>query len=282
MDGPVNAPELTPQWREALSLAAGKRRIVVLGATDAGKSTFIRLFVRQADRPVALIDLDPGQKMIGPPGTASLGCLDPDRLEKFIFLGSTSASNIGAIARAGAAFAAAAGEERAFIVNTSGFVLGLGARLQGLTVRSIAPDLVVGIGPEASVLLASAEGVERFQLERSPAARRKSPAARAAIRQAAFEQALSGAGALQLDDVPFWPASPAHAEAPAADALPVCALADKDGTDMCIGVLEPTGIVHAPPPPQAPALIRLGKMWAAAGPAGGWRLLEKLKPSWTA
>jgi hypothetical protein len=219
--------------------------------------------------------------MLGAPGTASLGTIDAqgrERLEQFIFLGSTSATMFSAIASAAAALAERAGP---FIVNTSGFVRGLGARLQAMTVASIAPDLIVEIAdPEAPPIVTST-GVERIRLKPSPAARSKSTATRAAIRQAAFERALEGASLLTLPRPGIEPAPPAPFES---EARPVCALADEAGADMEIGILEafdPESLfVRSRTPARSPRLVRLGKMWAA--PGNGWKLLEKLGPSWCA
>ncbi len=272
---------LPPSWSEAIAEAGTRRRVLVLGGTDMGKSAFIRTFLESPDEAARLIDLDPGQKMLGPPGAATLGTAE--RLARFIFLGSTSASNIGGIARAAAALAEAA---EPFIVNTAGFVHGLGARLQALTVASVRPDLIVEIGDPATPPIVAAPNVPLVRLERSPMARTKSPAARAANRQAAFERALGGGSSLRLREAHVHPAPPALAFAPAKGALPVCALADADGRDMCIGVLqahdEESAVVHAIEPPRPIALIRLGKMWAAPGGKRAWRLLEKLSPAWSA
>ena len=69
---------LPPSWAAAIArIEEGLvRRVLVLGETDVGKSTFIRAAVSavsQVGAPLPLIDLDPGQKMIGSPGTAALG-----------------------------------------------------------------------------------------------------------------------------------------------------------------------------------------------------------------
>jgi polynucleotide 5'-hydroxyl-kinase GRC3/NOL9 len=265
------------RWKEAVDAAAGKQRILVLGPTDAGKSTFIRALARRTE--VELIDLDPGQKMIGPPGTAVLGRLYPERLDKMIFIGTTSASALGAIAGAGAALAAAA--QGRFVVNTAGFVRGLGARLQAMTAASVAPGLIVEIGGDADgPPIVHVEGVRLIRLERSPLATRKSPADRAAIRQGAFDRALADASPLRLAGVEVHPADAAFSPMPGA--FPVCALADAE--DMVVGVLqsaeEGAALVHAPLPERSVQQIRLGKMWAVPDGKGGWRLLEKLVPAW--
>lgn len=279
MDAAATRVHLDFAWREALDQAAEMRRIVVLGPTDAGKSTFIRALAEETE--AQLIDLDPGQKMIGSPGTATLGRLGSQDLEKMIFLGTTSASALGAIGRAGAALAAEA--EGRFIVNTAGFVRGLGARLQAMTVAAIAPDLIVEIGGDAAAPpIVRAEGVPLIRLERSPLAGRKSPAARTSIRQAAFERAISGASLLTLRQAGFDPGQPSFSAMP--EAFPVCALADAEGEDMAIGILEAVeegaALVHSVATDRAVAKIRLGKMWAAPDGKGGWRLVEKLVPAW--
>src|SRR4051812_13568510 len=61
----------SPAWAEALARIVSHpwRRVVVIGATDVGKSSFIRMAMASAaaSAPAALLDCDPGQKMVGPP-----------------------------------------------------------------------------------------------------------------------------------------------------------------------------------------------------------------------
>jgi hypothetical protein len=113
-------------------------------------------------------------------------------------------------------------------------------------------------------------------------ASRKSPAARAAIRQAAFERALSAASKLTLAGADILPGGPAFEAMPGA--FPVCSLAGNEGEDMAIGVLQAVEggwpLVHAAAPDRPVARIRLGKMWAAPDGKGGWWLLEKLSQAW--
>lgn len=268
--------DLSPEWREALSAAASSRRAIILGPTDVGKTTFIRALLEGPGQGARLIDLDPGQKMIGAPGTAARGTLE--RMERFIFLGTTSASALSAIA--GAAGALAAGAEP-FIVNTSGFVAGIGARLQAMTVASIDPDLIVEIG--AAGVVPPRPGARTIRLAASPLARRKSPAFRARLRQAAFDRALEGASLLRFAraDIELTPGALAPWER---KGRPVCALADGGGVDRAIGIVEAvderTIFVRAAARDEAVRLIRLGKMWAEPG-ADGWRLAARLSPSWT-
>jgi polynucleotide 5'-hydroxyl-kinase GRC3/NOL9 len=258
--------DLPPDWEAALARAEAASRVVVLGPTDAGKSSFIRaLLARRPGWP--LVDLDPGQKMVGWPGTTSLGRLGAEPgLDRFVWLGSTAVGGFNRLVAAGAALAG----EGPFVANTSGYVRGPGARLQAMTVAALRPDLVVAIAPPPEIA-----GLADLAIERSSRARRKSPAARRAVRQAAFERALAGAVELALPGR-FDPSPPAPFES---TARPVCCLADAAGEDMVLGLLLGERLL-AVPPPRPPAKVRLGSMWGERAD-DGWTLLEGLKPAWT-
>ena len=195
-------------------------------------------------------------------------------MERLVFIGTTSASALSAIARAARTLAEGA---EPFIVNTSGFVKGIGARLQAMTVAAIEPDLIVELGTEP---IATGTGVPIIRLERSPLARPKSPAARAALRQAAFDRELEGASTMAIEAAAFEPGPLAPWESPA---RPVCSLADADGHNLAVGILQgaegETLSVYTRGSTAEVRLVRLGKMWAEPK-EGGWRLLERLSPSW--
>ena len=277
---PHPSADLPESWRQALGQAAEKRRVLVLGATDVGKTTFVRTFLQNPGEATQLIDLDPGQKMIGPPGSVGLGQLE--RLERFLFIGTTSSTRLSAIARAAATLAAVAEGKGAFIVNTSGMVAGIGARLQAMTAAAVEPDLIVEIG--AGPIVKLPEGAALVRIEPSPLARPKTPSARAALRQASFDRALAGASLLilPLEAIEIQPAPPAAWKTPL---RPVCSLADDDGVDMKIGVLEAADdralYVRAAPPDRAVRLVRLGSIWVEPK-EGRWHLVERLAPSWKA
>lgn len=275
--------DLPTSWTAALARAAAAARTVVLGPTDMGKSRFIGALA--AARPeLVLLDLDPGQKMIGPPGSVSLGTLLPEpRLERFIFLGSTAVGSFGALVRAGASLAASTGT-RPLAVNTSGFVAGPGARLQLMTVQAIEADLVVAIGLDGALAaeLWRQTGPRLLSIDPARSARRKPPAARRAVRQHGLEEALQGAEPMALDrgGILFLPAPPASF---LSDARPVCALTDAQGEDMEIGILEEAGEgsvrLLARKPPRPVLSLRLGSLWVRME-AGKPRLLDSLSPAW--
>jgi len=269
------AVDLPHEWSETLDRLAKFRRIVVLGGVDVGKSSFIRALLERLGE-LSLIDLDPGQKMVGPPGTLSAGVADGEalRLRRFLFLGSTSSANIYQLTRGAAVLAAAA---EPFVANTSGFVLGLGARLQSATISALKADALVAIGPlePLAPILLMHPGLPLFSLRPSPLARRKTAGTRRAIRQAAFAEALAGAAEFELRGIEFEP-SPPLVPYPAGR-YPVCALADDQEMEigLLLGAEQDRVRIFARMPPRAPRRTLLGRMWAGERP-DGWKLLDML------
>ena len=76
--------QVNPDWRALASQVVKPQQIVlVIGATDAGKSTFCRFladFALATGFKVACVDADIGQSRIGPPTTVGVKCFVP-RLE---------------------------------------------------------------------------------------------------------------------------------------------------------------------------------------------------------
>jgi polynucleotide 5'-kinase involved in rRNA processing len=260
-------------WAEAIHALGKRRRMLVLGAADAGKTSFIRALSSPRTR-LALIDLDPGQKMIGPPGTLGFGSIDA--LERFVFIGSTRASSLSAIWRGAETLART---RRSFVVNTAGFIKGIGARLQAGTITAIRPYAIVLIGePDGlDALLAAHPNIPLLRLNRSPLARRKSAGERRRLRQAAFEEALREAETIPMPDAFFAPAPPRAFESAA---RPVCALGDAEGRYLSYGLLLDSATMLVRRPHGRAATVRLGKMWAEPL-EGGWRLRDTLDPAWS-
>jgi len=93
------APDVVCSDPDDSILAAELRRILVLGATGVGKSSFCRFLgerLLSAGREVAVVDADIGQKDIGPPAAVTLGYprlstpLEEIRPVRFFFVGATS------------------------------------------------------------------------------------------------------------------------------------------------------------------------------------------------
>ena len=93
--------EILPEWeRAAEAILARPGVVVLLGASDSGKTTLARILTerwRAAGRTVGLVDGDIGQSSLGPPTTVGLVILSPDlpitpspRPQVLHFVGSTS------------------------------------------------------------------------------------------------------------------------------------------------------------------------------------------------
>ena len=185
------------------------RTILVIGATDRGKSTYCHYLSRHllaAGDSVALVDADVGQKDIGPPGTITLGYPDVvmplHRLQPvaWYFVGAVSPAEHMCPMVAGTRQLADAARATRVIVNTTGFVHGLGCQLKGRKIEAIEPDVIVGLarGRELSALLAPYRHIRTLHLPPSPQARRKSPHQRRANREQAFRRYFSEARNVSL------------------------------------------------------------------------------------
>lgn len=227
-------------WAAALdAVAAGARRVMVVGATDTGKSTFCR-WLAAAGLPAVLVDADPGQPGLGPPACAALG-RPGEPVERLVFLGVLEPLRARAALLAAAARLAEAGAAggRLVVVNTCGFIRGPGQRLQTATAQAVRPDLVVCLErtTEAAALAeALAARTPVLRLPSSPAVRRKSQARRRRLREAALAAAFVGAVEQRV------PADrlPVERLVPLPEPVPprlLCALADAAGDDTALALL---------------------------------------------
>ncbi|MFC7737252.1 Clp1/GlmU family protein [Roseomonas sp. GCM10028921] len=273
-------PVETPlDWEAALHrIARGpSRRVLVLGAPDAGKSTFCGLLLAQAaglSRPAALLDTDPGQKQLGPPACVTLGRIagsGPPILSALAYLGAIEP--LGAWARLMESSAALAAEARAglLVINTCGLLRGPGRRLKLALIAALRPDLLVAIGEDRDLgaVLADHAALPSLALARPPLARRKGAGERRALRRAGFRDYLEGA--------PAWPLAIAglslHSDTGEAGPPPgrLLALANEAGADMALGRVirhDHQGFLHlrAPRPDRPVAGLR----WTRLSLDEGW------------
>ncbi len=236
--------ELPPAWAELIALlaAASWRRLVVLGGTDVGKSSFCRLLsshLASEGQRVALLDADLGQKMIGPPACVSLarctaaGSLD---LQHIRFVGEVSAAaNMAGTIAATARLAGASNADR-LVVNTSGLVTGPGVALKRWKLDALDPDRVVAIASadELAAVLTGLPSDRVHFLRPSSAARRKSSSLRGSNRRSSLLAAL---GECRPVSLPGLVAEDLLRSPPAGDTLRLCGLADETGEDRSLGLV---------------------------------------------
>jgi len=144
---PLSSPPIPREWISAAEgiLEAGRPvKVLVLGDVDSGKALFCAFLVNrlvEAGLKVGILDCDPGQAEVFVPTTIALGLakglvtgIDEASLLASYFIGSTSPSGLVDRMLTGVASlmerALKLGVE-ALIVNTSGWVLGRGARALG-------------------------------------------------------------------------------------------------------------------------------------------------------
>lgn len=154
---PSTPPDDYAEWAAVLR-TIGERggTTIVLGGTDAGKTTFTRLLVSrsiEAGKRVAILDSDPGQSEIGPPACAGLAYIDGPLTEP-AYPDPTALAFIGAISPHGRLLetitavrrlADLAGD-RALVVDTCGYIHGAGARrLLECMLEILSPNHIVAL-----------------------------------------------------------------------------------------------------------------------------------------
>ncbi|KAK9475447.1 uncharacterized protein V1510DRAFT_432905, partial [Dipodascopsis tothii] len=155
-----------PTWERVLQRVAVRagsprqERVVICGPKGAGKSTFARLAVNKivGSQPVHFLELDPGQPEFGPPGVLGLHAIDGpvlgpafadadlDRAVVARHLGHVTPADDPAAYVAEAGALAAHATDRPLVVNTAGWVKGLGVRLLSEILALVRPTTVVYLG----------------------------------------------------------------------------------------------------------------------------------------
>jgi polynucleotide 5'-hydroxyl-kinase GRC3/NOL9 len=210
--------EVLPAWQPALDyLRAQPGTILVLGATDTGKSTLTRVVVETLQRAglsLAWIDGDVGQSDLGPPTTIGMTMVTPStslqeeiHAQALRFVGSVSPSGhllpmvVGTHRMVQLARARGA---QAVVINTSGMVYGGPARALNLhLIDVIKPDNILALqrASEIEHLLRPIErqsGLRVFRLPVSTKVKQWSLDARRAIRQESFRAYFADARQQEL------------------------------------------------------------------------------------
>jgi polynucleotide 5'-hydroxyl-kinase GRC3/NOL9 len=271
-----------PDWQAALRhiVAAAFRRVLVLGAPNAGKSTFCRLllpYIAEVTRPAALLDADPGQKLFGPPACITLArsvARFPPTVSGLVFLGSTDPLSAWPRLISGSRRLAAMASAERLVVNTCGLLQGPGRRLKSAMISALQPDLLIAIGEDLNLerVLRDHANIPVCRLASSAHARRKGEGERRALRRAAFQAYFENARDLELSIEGVSLRSGDGGSHPSPGRL--AALMDQAGNDLAFGlVLEQEVsdrlLLRTPEPGGVVAGLRWGTLgldqdWAEA------------------
>jgi polynucleotide 5'-hydroxyl-kinase GRC3/NOL9 len=226
----VEALTEQPAWRRAFEELRQARSIVLLGATDTGKTTFLTWLANELHgqgRRVAIVDTDVGQSSLGPPATIGLGTVDRPfrRLQELVplrlyFVGSTSPRAhllpvlVGTKRLVDQARTLAVDH---VIIDTCGFVTpGAGQALKHSQMALVDPEGIVCLqrAAECESLLVAYRRRQRTHVWRfraSTASRRRSMEERRLYRQHAWQRYFASATlhivsweAVNLIDTPLW------------------------------------------------------------------------------
>jgi polynucleotide 5'-kinase involved in rRNA processing len=172
-------------WKEEVDEIVEEKyqKIVVLGKTDSGKSTFcaylLNRYIDERGESVGFLDGDIGQSDLGPPGSISLGRVSEPLFDlrdcrsiMVEFVGKTSPAKVEGVLEQSLAKILSVGATsqpsshgsslEPLIVNTDGY-LGLpGLRHKGSMIRRIDPDLVIVLEQTASHELGRDEESEGY------------------------------------------------------------------------------------------------------------------------
>jgi len=241
------ATVLPDSWQSAINEVAHRRGsvVLVLGGVDVGKSTFCRLALAATagSRRVGLVDADPGQKQVGPPAAVTLAFSPAASLLAGIeFVGDTSPVRRFARLADGAARLVAQAKEAAadlVLIDTDGMLGPVGLRLKRALLARLRPDVVVAVerGGELAPLLDHSDpgGPAVFRLPAATAGRRKSGAARAAARRAAFAAYFADAAVQRIASASMsLTPDDRHGLAPGR----LCGLVDARGEGIGLGLVD--------------------------------------------
>lgn len=266
------------------------RTILVIGATDRGKSTYCQYLSRHllaAGDSVALVDADIGQKDIGPPGAITLGYLDAvtplHRLQPaaWYFVGAVSPAEHICPMVAGTRQLTEAAQAARVIVNTTGFVHGLGRRLKGRKIEALEPDVIISLARdrELDALLAPYPHIRTLHLLPSPQARGKSLQQRRVNREEAFRRYFAKAQTVSLPRRQVQIQERASDEIITLSGMPMalkrdllCGVANRQGHGAGLAILThidratDTLHLHTPIAPEQLRMLQLGYLYI--GPHG--------------
>ncbi|QBQ56169.1 Clp1/GlmU family protein [Nitrosococcus wardiae] len=195
----MSAIDIPASWRTAAEqiLKQQWHRILVIGATDRGKSTycgFLGQTLSAAGLKVAFVDADVGQKDVGPPATISLAYFDEalelsqTPLAALYFVGAVSPIGHFLPVVVGTKRMVEAAQASFVIIDTSGLVTGSGRVLKAFQIDSLCPQVIVALEKEQELgpIIRACRNYNMIRLRSSPQTKAKPIHIRRAAREQAF------------------------------------------------------------------------------------------------
>lgn len=211
---------VVPREWEEISRAPLRGLVMVVGASDTGKSTFAHWLLEQLSSrssvPLAFLDGDPGQSALGPPTTVTLAlvktgmaCFPGSGRRWRRFIGSTTPRHheLELLVGINSLVEAARGRRiKTIVYDTTGLIDRRqgGVALKLAKIDLLRPDFVVAFrrGQELEPLLAPLRRVKRtrvVELDPAPDVRPRSMGARQCHRSRRFAEHFAPAAMLEVD-----------------------------------------------------------------------------------
>lgn len=219
VEAPREGEEVIDEWlrvAEEILGSCGRCRVVVVGATDAGKTSFSAFLLNRAlskGVAAAVVDADIGQADVGPPGFVSMALVKRPvlwlrelRADELCFVGSITPSPVAGrviVAASKLASRAVAAGSELVVIDTDGWVAGVQALEYKLDlIRAVDADHVVTMGSKELYEFFSAclRGLSRVHYAPTPkvvAARDRVD--RRLLRREGYERYLGGSDTLVID-----------------------------------------------------------------------------------
>jgi polynucleotide 5'-hydroxyl-kinase GRC3/NOL9 len=211
-----------PDWVSLYEeLASHTGTALIMGMTDAGKSTLVRYLIKRfiaEGMHISLVDSDIGQSSLGLPGTVSMKVfLDEKdfvefRYERMSFLGTVNpAMSISGIIHSTEVMTCHCRKKTDIIlVDTTGLVTGnIGRALKTGKIKAVNPEYVIAVQKkdELEHILFPGDDQRIIRIKSSPAAKARSRAARFRYRDRKLADYFSGPVisefALHMNEVDF-------------------------------------------------------------------------------
>lgn len=240
----------------------GVRSIMLLGGTDAGKTTAASTLAAMLSRDCAtgILDLDMGQATVGPPSTIAWGLvnggfsdgfrgLDEVRAEAIYFTGALSppGNMLPGLTGARLLMDAALLRCEKLIIDTTGFIVGPAARAyKQYKIDLLKPDLIVAAENDSELehIISPYSRMTSPVIIRtrpSPSARKRSATERADFRAKRLRAFFEGSRVFEVDlNSCALRQTGSYREGPLEGRL--VSFRDGFGKDLCLGVIEKADI----------------------------------------